>query len=290
MVKEKLWNTLRKLFKTTFKNTKKSGSFIKKWRLLHRTVAGKPSKPQSIKSLVLFSLDGGCEQTSKLWNLGQRFGGCVSVGFLDISLPSRGDSIHACKQSTVCHWKTVEQQIITRCERWWEQSQQADSEEERVSKKIKCCLLPPGSFLLAHSRLGPRSGYVSRLIGQTLAGNMKYCLTFYFSLRGELHPETQQIHIFSLHVGIYLKCVNLLLELIWMIHQPEITLATAGFNQTDQALAVYLLHANGSQEKIWTQAERSRGIWIAADVTFQTSQSAKVSYEEVGGKHTCVKE
>ncbi|XP_005725622.1 MAM domain-containing protein 2 [Pundamilia nyererei] len=91
-----------------------------------------------------------------------------------------------------------------------------------------------GSFLLAHSRLGPRSGYVSRLIGPTLAGNMKYCLTFYFSLRG--------------------------------------------FSQTDQALAVYLLHANGSQEKIWTQAERSRGIWIAADVTFQTSQSAKVVF------------
>uniref|UniRef100_A0A3Q0SL48 MAM domain containing 2 n=1 Tax=Amphilophus citrinellus TaxID=61819 RepID=A0A3Q0SL48_AMPCI len=92
-----------------------------------------------------------------------------------------------------------------------------------------------GSFLLAHSRLGPRSGYVSRLIGPTLPGNMKYCLRFYFSLRG--------------------------------------------FNQTDQALAVYLLQQpSGTQEKIWTQAERLRGVWIAADVTFQTSQPAKVVF------------
>lgn len=92
-----------------------------------------------------------------------------------------------------------------------------------------------GSFLLAHSRLGPRSGYVSRLVGPTLPGNMKYCLRFYFSLRG--------------------------------------------FNQTDQALAVYLLQQqSGGKEKIWTQGEKSRGIWIAADVTFQTSQPAKVVF------------
>ncbi|XP_010734159.3 MAM domain-containing protein 2 [Larimichthys crocea] len=91
-----------------------------------------------------------------------------------------------------------------------------------------------GSFLLAHSRLSPQSGYVSHLIGPTLPGNMKYCLRFYFSLRG--------------------------------------------FNQTDRALAVYLQQRNNSQEKIWTQAEKSRGIWIAADVTFQTSQPAKVVF------------
>ncbi|XP_049909646.1 MAM domain-containing protein 2-like [Epinephelus moara] len=93
-----------------------------------------------------------------------------------------------------------------------------------------------GYFLLAHSRLSPRSGYVSRLIGPTLPGNMKYCLRFYFSLRG--------------------------------------------FNQTDQALTVYLqpLQQSSSQEKIWTQGERSRGIWITTDVTFQTSQPAKVVF------------
>ncbi|XP_047426075.1 MAM domain-containing protein 2-like [Mugil cephalus] len=92
-----------------------------------------------------------------------------------------------------------------------------------------------GSFLLAHSQLGPHSGYVSRLVSPTLPGNMKYCLRFFFSLRG--------------------------------------------FNQTDQALAVYLQQQRGgSQEKIWTQGEKSRGIWIAADVTFQTPRPAKVVF------------
>ncbi|KAF7665063.1 hypothetical protein LDENG_00156050, partial [Lucifuga dentata] len=91
-----------------------------------------------------------------------------------------------------------------------------------------------GSFLLAHSRLSPRSGYVSRLLGPTLPGNLKYCLRFYFSLRG--------------------------------------------FNQTDQALSAYLLYQSNSQEKIWTQGEKSRGIWIASDVTFQTTQPAKVVF------------
>ncbi|XP_034565034.1 MAM domain-containing protein 2-like isoform X1 [Notolabrus celidotus] len=100
-----------------------------------------------------------------------------------------------------------------------------------------------GSFLLAHSRLNPSSTYVNRLIGPTLPGNTNFCLRFYFSLRG-------------------------------------ITLATAGFNQTDRALAVYLqpLQQSSSQEKIWTQAEKSRGIWIGTDVTFQTSQPAKVVF------------
>ncbi|XP_026195839.1 MAM domain-containing protein 2-like [Anabas testudineus] len=93
-----------------------------------------------------------------------------------------------------------------------------------------------GSFLLTNSQLSPRSGYVSRLIGPTLPGNMKYCLRFYFALRG--------------------------------------------FNQTDQALAVYLQQQQKSsiQERIWTQGEKSRGIWIATDVTFQTSQPAKVVF------------
>ncbi|XP_078144605.1 MAM domain-containing protein 2-like [Centroberyx gerrardi] len=91
-----------------------------------------------------------------------------------------------------------------------------------------------GSFLLAHSRLSPRSGYVSRLTGPILPGNMKYCLRFYFSLRG--------------------------------------------FNQTDQALAVYLQHQTNTQEKIWTQGEKSRGIWVATDVTLQTSKPSKLVF------------
>ncbi|XP_044030229.1 MAM domain-containing protein 2-like [Siniperca chuatsi] len=92
-----------------------------------------------------------------------------------------------------------------------------------------------GSFLLAHSQLSPRAGYVSHLISPTLPGNMKYCLRFYFSLRG--------------------------------------------FNQTDRALTVYLQQQqSSSQEKIWTQGEKSRGIWIATDVTFQTTQPAKLVF------------
>lgn len=62
---------------------------------------------------------------------------------------------------------------------------------------------------------------------------MKYCLRFYYSLRG--------------------------------------------FNQTDQALEVYLQdQASASLDRIWTQGERSRGIWVASDVTFQITQPAKV--------------
>uniref|UniRef100_G3Q1I5 MAM domain-containing protein n=1 Tax=Gasterosteus aculeatus aculeatus TaxID=481459 RepID=G3Q1I5_GASAC len=93
-----------------------------------------------------------------------------------------------------------------------------------------------GYFLLSHSQLSPRSGYVSRLMGPTLPGNMKYCLRFCYSLRG--------------------------------------------FNQTDQALAVYLQQQqqSSSQEKIWTQGENSRGFWITTDVTFQTSQPAKLVF------------
>ncbi|CAJ1070841.1 MAM domain-containing protein 2-like isoform X1 [Xyrichtys novacula] len=100
-----------------------------------------------------------------------------------------------------------------------------------------------GSFLLVHSQLNPNSGYVTRLVGPTLPGNMKFCLRFFFSLRG-------------------------------------ITVATAGFNQTDRALGVYLQpqQKSSSQEKIWTQGEKSRGIWIGADVTFQTLQPSKVVF------------
>ncbi|XP_035524535.1 MAM domain-containing protein 2-like [Morone saxatilis] len=92
-----------------------------------------------------------------------------------------------------------------------------------------------GSFLLTHSRLGPRYNYFSYLNGPYLPGNMKYCLRFFFSMRG--------------------------------------------FNQTDRALAVYLENRqNLNREKIWTQGEKSRGIWIATDVTFQTTEHARVIF------------
>ncbi|XP_029565331.1 MAM domain-containing protein 2 [Salmo trutta] len=92
-----------------------------------------------------------------------------------------------------------------------------------------------GSFLLAHSRLSPRAGYISRLLGPPLPGNMKYCLRFHYSLRG--------------------------------------------FQQTDQALTVYLQDQSGiTQDRIWTQNDKSRGVWIATDITFQSPQAAKVVF------------
>ncbi|XP_073770611.1 MAM domain-containing protein 2 isoform X2 [Danio rerio] len=41
-----------------------------------------------------------------------------------------------------------------------------------------------GSFLLANSRLSLQSGYVSRLFGPSMPGSQKYCLKFFYSLRG----------------------------------------------------------------------------------------------------------
>lgn len=78
-------------------------------------------------------------------------------------------------------------------------------------------------------------------------------------------------------------CVNPGLEFFFfrLTHQPEQT--SAGFKQTNSALRVYLQgqqQQSSSQEEIWTQGEKSQGIWIATDVTFQTSQPAKVSGNE----------
>ncbi|KAK6305251.1 hypothetical protein J4Q44_G00240310 [Coregonus suidteri] len=92
-----------------------------------------------------------------------------------------------------------------------------------------------GSFLLAHSRLNPRAGYISRLLGPLLPGNMKYCLRFHYSLHG--------------------------------------------FIQTDQALTVYLQDQSGiTQERIWTQNDKSRGVWIATEITFQSPHVANVVF------------
>lgn len=51
--------------------------------------------------------------------------------------------------------------------------------------------------------------------------------------------------------------------------------STAGFQQMENALTVHLQHSGG-REKIWSQGEKSRGIWMATEVTFQTSKSAQV--------------
>lgn len=60
--------------------------------------------------------------------------------------------------------------------------------------------------------------------------------------------------------------------------------STAGFKQMENALTVHLQHGGG-REKIWSQGERSRGIWIATQVTFQTSKPAEVRVEGGGTKH-----
>lgn len=73
---------------------------------------------------------------------------------------------------------------------WWKHTDETFtcSKGGRGFHPYKSRPLLPGSFLLAHSRFGPRSTYVSRVLGPTLAGNMKYCLRFFFSLRGEARP------------------------------------------------------------------------------------------------------
>ncbi|CAL8387057.1 unnamed protein product [Boreogadus saida] len=55
-----------------------------------------------------------------------------------------------------------------------------------------------------------------------------------------------------------------------------------GFSQTEQALVVYLQHQSSKkQEKVWTQGERSKGIWIANDITFQTTQPSKLLFVSI---------
>lgn len=90
-----------------------------------------------------------------------------------------------------------------------------------------------GSFLLANSRFNSQSGYVSHLFGPLMPGNQKYCVKFFYSLRG--------------------------------------------LSGTD--LAVYLYYMDGSkQEKIWTQNEKIRDIWIEVELTIQSQKNAKMVF------------
>lgn len=66
---------------------------------------------------------------------------------------------------------------------------------------------------MAHSQLSPHSGYVNRLISPTLPGNIKYCLRFFFSLRGEWHPKTLQIG-----GGVWLHSESC--AVIYLTHSP----------------------------------------------------------------------
>ncbi|XP_055065041.2 MAM domain-containing protein 2 [Misgurnus anguillicaudatus] len=91
-----------------------------------------------------------------------------------------------------------------------------------------------GSFLLANSRLNLHSGYVSRLFGPPLPRNQKYCVKFFYFLRG--------------------------------------------ISGADQVLAVYLYYIDGTQEKIWTQNEKIRNIWIEADLSIQCQRDAQMVF------------
>lgn len=48
----------------------------------------------------------------------------------------------------------------------------------------QCGLLLPGSFLLAQSQLKPHSDHTHRLVSPALPADAKFCLRFYFSLKG----------------------------------------------------------------------------------------------------------
>lgn len=47
---------------------------------------------------------------------------------------------------------------------------------------------PAGSFLLAQSQLKPNSDHAYRLLSPTLPASARFCLRFYFSLKGEPLP------------------------------------------------------------------------------------------------------
>ncbi|XP_062870493.1 MAM domain-containing protein 2 [Trichomycterus rosablanca] len=92
-----------------------------------------------------------------------------------------------------------------------------------------------GFFLLANSCFALQSGYISRLYGPPLPDNQKYCLKFFYSLRG--------------------------------------------FSKTDQTLSVYLYDkAETKQEKIWTQSDSNRDVWIQVELTIQSQHTSQVVF------------
>lgn len=54
----------------------------------------------------------------------------------------------------------------------------------RPSLWSDCLTRPVGTFLLANTRAARRPGYVSRLSGLQVPGQLKYCLRFYYALVG----------------------------------------------------------------------------------------------------------
>ncbi|KAM9455823.1 MAM domain-containing protein 2 [Clarias gariepinus] len=54
-----------------------------------------------------------------------------------------------------------------------------------------------GSFLLASSRYTMHTGSISRLFGPSLPGNQKFCLKFFYSLRGFSKSETLAVYLYN---------------------------------------------------------------------------------------------
>ncbi|XP_066567273.1 MAM domain-containing protein 2a isoform X2 [Amia ocellicauda] len=71
-----------------------------------------------------------------------------------------------------------------------------------------------GSFLLANTRFTSRPGYVGRLYGPYLPGNLKYCLKFYYVLHGFMKIDN------ALAVYIYDEN-NIAQEKVWTISESS---------------------------------------------------------------------
>lgn len=113
-----------------------------------------------------------------------------------------------------CRWSPTSSGMETtpREQVWVWQTEEMLTCSKRGLHPDKGCPLPPGSFLLAHSRFGPSSTYVSRVLGPALAGNMKYCLRFFFSLRGEEWGWTS--------IGVWI-CRRLIVTFVLCRLQPD---------------------------------------------------------------------
>ncbi|CAJ0952298.1 unnamed protein product [Ranitomeya imitator] len=56
--------------------------------------------------------------------------------------------------------------------------------ENELQSNIAASMQPAGHFMLANTRFSSQSGYVGRLYGPSLPGNMQYCLRFFYTLYG----------------------------------------------------------------------------------------------------------
>lgn len=66
------------------------------------------------------------------------------------------------------------------------------------SLRADCSILLAGYYLLANTRLTSQPGYIGRLYGPSLPGNLQYCLRFYYAIYGFLKmSDTLAVYIFE---------------------------------------------------------------------------------------------